>query len=74
MKNEGEHKFLQREFFLFNFFRYERLGTKRENGIGNVHFFFLFEASSLVASIFKYSSTSCTGVSSFFLVALGVLF
>ena len=31
MQNESEHQFLQREFFI-EFFRYERLGTKRENG------------------------------------------
>ena len=42
-------------------------------GIDNVHFL-LFEAFSLVASILKYSSTSFTEVSSFFSVALGVLF
>ena len=35
---------------------------------------FTLEAFSLAASILKYSSTSSTGVSSFFLVALGVLF
>ena len=31
MQNESEHQFLQREFFI-QFFRNERLGTKRENG------------------------------------------
>ena len=36
--------------------------------------YFLFEAFSLAASILKYSSTSSTGVSSFFPVALGILF
>ena len=35
---------------------------------------FTLKAFSLAASILKYSSTSSTGVSSFFLVALGVLF
>ena len=33
-----------------------------------------FEAFSFVASIFKYSSTSSTGVSSFFPIVLDVLF
>ena len=36
--------------------------------------FLLLEAFSLATSILKYSSTSSTGVSSFFPVALGVLF
>ena len=31
MQNENEHQFLQREFFI-QFFWYERLGTKMENG------------------------------------------
>ena len=39
----------------------------------NFHFLPLV-AFSLVASILKYSSTSSTWVSSFFLVSLGVLF
>ena len=39
----------------------------------NVHFL-LLAAFSLATSILKYSSTSSTGVSSFFLVSLGVLF
>ena len=39
----------------------------------NFHFLFL-AAFSLEASILKYSSTSSTGVSSFFLVPLEVLF
>ena len=37
-------------------------------------YFLLLVAFSLVASILKYSSTSSTGVSSFFLISLGVLF
>ena len=37
-------------------------------------YFLLLVAFSLAASILKYSSTSSTGVSSFFLVSLGVLF
>ena len=37
-------------------------------------YFLLLEAFSLAASILKYSSTSSTRVSSFFLVVLGVLF
>ena len=33
MQNESEHQFLQRDFFfLIIIFKYERLGTKRENG------------------------------------------
>ena len=36
--------------------------------------FLLLTAFSLAASILKYSSTSSTGVSSFFLVSLGVFF
>ena len=36
--------------------------------------FLLFAAFSLAASNLKYSPTSSTGVSSFFLVSLGVLF
>ena len=31
MKNESEHQFLQRDFFI-KIFKYERLGIKRENG------------------------------------------
>ena len=31
MKNESEHQFLQRGFFI-KILKYERLGTKRENG------------------------------------------
>ena len=31
MQNESEHQFLQRDF-LIKIFKYERLGTKRENG------------------------------------------
>ena len=41
MQNESEHQFLQREFFI-QFFRYERLGTKRENGkeeLGELFYF-----------------------------------
>ena len=37
-------------------------------------YFLLLKAFSLAASILKYSSTSSIGVSSFFPVALGVLF
>ena len=40
---------------------------------GDVHFL-LLETFSLVASILKYYSTSSTGVSSLFPLALGVLF
>ena len=33
MQNKSEHQFLQREIFFFiQIFRYERLGSKRENG------------------------------------------
>ena len=32
MQNESEHQFLQRDFFLIKIFRYEILGTERENG------------------------------------------
>ena len=66
---------LCKEFFYFiEFFKDGILGTEREKRKeDNVHFL-LFEAFSLVASILKYSSTSSTGVNSFFLVALGVLF
>ena len=39
----------------------------------NVHFL-LLEAFSLATSILKYSPTSSTGVSSFYSIALGVLF
>ena len=66
---------LCKEFFYFiEFFKDGILGTERENGKeDNVHFL-LFRAFSLTASILKYSSTSSNGVSSFFPVALGVLF
>ena len=46
---------------------------RKDGNYDNVHFL-LLAAFSLAASILRYSSTSSTGVSSFFLVSLGVLF
>ena len=51
------------------------MGTEREKRWkSRVSYFLLLEAFSLDASTLKYSSTSSTRVSSFFPVALGVLF
>ena len=58
--------------FLFNFLGMRDMVKERETR--KCSFLFLFEAFSLAASILKYYSTSSTGVSYFFPIALGVLF
>ena len=81
----NEHQALQRFFYFIEFFKDWILGIEREKinirykegnkrWKSNVSYFLLLEAFSFAASILKYSSTSSTRVSSFFLVSLGVLF
>ena len=65
MKNQSEHQFLQRIFFIA-FFKDGILHTEREKGMEDNVYFLLFEAFSLAASILKYSSTSSIGISFFF--------
>ena len=68
--------FLQRILYFIHYFDEWTLNTERMRRWKRksiVHFLFLV-ALSLAASILRYSSTSSTGVSSFFLDVLGVLF